>query len=74
MFLDDGPDYDALSYAWGNDNQVCKIAIDGIEHLITKNLHDALQALVSGDQLVRLLWVDALSINQADMKERSRQV
>ena len=79
--------YITLSYAWGptyldgshHDNQ---LICDGRVLRITTNLHSALQRIRkkmwSGP--LRLhgrvppLWVDAVCINQGDLKERSSQV
>lgn len=65
--------YRALSYVWGSTRRLCRITVNGQEHYITGNLLSALQRLRELDQHV-LLWVDALSINQQDFAERSKQV
>ncbi|KAL8419087.1 hypothetical protein RB594_002334 [Gaeumannomyces avenae] len=66
--------YEALSYVWG---QACdlpdKIMVDGVALNVTWNLYCALRSLRHNDQ-PRMLWVDAICINQADTSERSRQV
>jgi len=65
--------FEALSYAWGNPSKSHHIFIDGYCLPITKNLHSALLNLrhVSGE---RVLWVDAICINQGDVGERNHQV
>jgi hypothetical protein len=69
------PEYEALSYTWGSDSdaQPCLISIDGSEFRVTKNLYSALQVLRSTDG-DRVLWVDAVCINQNDNEEKSWQV
>ncbi len=74
--LDKGPhhDYEALSYVWGNavfPETLC-LGEKGT-HAITTNLSRCLVALRKPDS-VRVLWVDAVCINQQDVKEKSQQV
>ncbi|TVY12667.1 Heterokaryon incompatibility protein 6, OR allele [Lachnellula arida] len=66
--------YEALSYCWGNPAHTAKIAVDNAGELgVTDNLHAALRRLRFPDQ-VRVLWIDALCIDQSNLKERSAQV
>lgn len=67
------PPYEALSYCWGDDRPTTEIWIDGTALPIRPNLAAALHSLRLQDG-VRRLWIDAISINQSDIKERSRQV
>lgn len=71
--LDGHPPYEALSYAWGCKNQSCKIFIDDQDFHVTQNLKAALTRLRSKKE-DRLLWVDAICINQDDIPERNTQV
>jgi hypothetical protein len=65
--------YEALSYVWGSPEKLWPISIEGDDLTVTANLHVALSHL--RDRFVeRLLWVDAICINQTDLKERERQV
>ena len=66
-------EYEALSYAWGTAISPCKALIDGLEMPITESLDQGLRRLRFCDQR-RILWIDALCINQRDIQERSRQV
>jgi hypothetical protein len=66
-------DYAALSYTWGSESTPCDIIINGIETEVTINVYLALQDLRFQEK-DRLLWIDALSINQRDEKEKSHQV
>jgi hypothetical protein len=68
------PSYEALSYTWGsNTNPEC-IHVNGSGLLeVTRNLEEALQHLRSIDT-PRILWIDAICVNQGDLSERSEQV
>lgn len=65
--------YECLSYVWGDVKDKPLIEVDGAELAITKNLHGALQRL-RDPALDRVLWVDAVCINQDDIAERAQQV
>ena len=69
-------DYAALSYVWGDENATSRIVVNGQEIWVTRNLEVALRALNGRSDFEGgyKLWVDALCINQADLKERGRQV
>ena len=81
-----GASYEALSYTWtdpqitqnaltnGEDpNHQPAIILNGFEFLVSHNLYAALQHLRFEDRS-RLLWVDALCIDQSNLTERSFQV
>ncbi|KAL8665309.1 MAG: hypothetical protein Q9202_002360 [Teloschistes flavicans] len=71
--IDQCPPYNALSYAWGDQNKLQLIDLNGIRHAVTTDLHSALKHL--RPQLEdQLMWIDALCINQQDVKEREFQV
>ena len=99
--LDDDPQYETLSYAWGAPVLDHTVLVDGAALNVTKNLHNALQYLrrqqqpfsedgyeSSGNialktdvttsswdpEASRVLWADAICINQADVDERASQV
>ncbi|EUC49463.1 hypothetical protein COCMIDRAFT_63830, partial [Bipolaris oryzae ATCC 44560] len=65
--------YEALSYAWGSNELVECIKLDEKSFWITDNLHAALQNLRLRDRN-RILWIDAICINQEDKVEQSHQV
>ena len=68
------PTYEALSYCWGDPSDKIPIECNGSGGLaITKNLHSALLRLQLPNQL-RLIWADAICINQEDTEERGSQV
>ncbi|KAK3361634.1 heterokaryon incompatibility protein-domain-containing protein [Lasiosphaeria ovina] len=65
--------YEALSYTWGDPHQRRSISIDGRSSLVTANLHAALVSLRDG-LLERIVWVDAICINQDDNQEKGNQI
>ncbi|KAE9365013.1 HET-domain-containing protein [Stipitochalara longipes BDJ] len=65
--------YEALSYCWGDSNNKVDIICNERRLAVTANLYDALQALRDA-QKPRVLWVDAMCINQTDNAEKSHQV
>lgn len=71
--LDDNPTYEALSYVWGDPRVTKPIDLHGHPFPVTSNLFSALKHLRLRDT-ERVLWVDALCINQDDNRERSSQV
>jgi hypothetical protein len=71
--LDEKPDFEALSYTWGDPNDTIEISLHGSTHTITRNLDSAFRHLRYPDRS-RVLWVDALCINQEGSIERAQQV
>ncbi|KAK5168622.1 uncharacterized protein LTR77_005931 [Saxophila tyrrhenica] len=82
------PAYEALSYTWGPPylaeeddgaaltgytEEVRHISLCGIRQPVGSNLSDCLKRL-RFPRSTRVLWVDALCINQQDDEERSHQV
>jgi hypothetical protein len=66
-------EYSALSYTWGDSKERRTIWLDWRPIQITANLFTALQQLRHPEGY-RLLWIDAISINQEDTPERNYQV
>ncbi|KAI9646929.1 hypothetical protein NHQ30_004929 [Ciborinia camelliae] len=67
------PEYEALSYVWGDASIQRTIVFNEIPFPVTQNLSIALHHLRLPDR-PRRLWVDALCINQGDVQERNEQV
>lgn len=71
------PSYEAVSYAWGSklDNAVIIVCEGGVDYNveIPRSLHGLLKQL-RHDSNHRLIWADAICINQADDEEKSCQV
>ena len=71
--LIDNPEYEALSYVWGKSQGGDGILINGHRQTVTVNLKEALWCL-RPQYGTRRIWVDAVCINQQDLKERASQV
>lgn len=67
------PTYDAISYVWGDPGHRVTILCDGKPFSITFNLYWAL-VRIRHQFYPKVLWVDAICINQSDLQERSNQV
>jgi len=71
--------YEALSYVWGCEDNRQSIYIQSDDKsasrrlLVTANLHDALLSIRDA-HLERILWIDAICINQGDSDEKGHQV
>jgi hypothetical protein len=69
----------ALSYAWGSKKHPIKVFVSDSNNpvdstlAVTQNLAKALPYLRYKDR-PRMLWIDAICINQEDLVERSSQV
>jgi hypothetical protein len=71
--------FTALSYVWGPTSVTRRwMKIDGFMFHIRPNLFEALQAarslLEKKPEVSRLLWIDAICVNQEDIPERNAQV
>jgi hypothetical protein len=65
--------YDALSYAWGKSDETRLIFIDEHNLRVTPNLYEALFHL-RYRSIERTIWIDAVCINQEDIKEKGQQI
>jgi len=76
---ENGLSYEALSYVWGSEEDPSFAYIRGRKRLvsssltITRNLDEAMRHLRKADAS-RILWIDAVCINQEDLVERGFQV
>jgi ankyrin repeat protein len=71
--IEDGIDYEALSYTWGSAEKPYEIETDGKKFPVAKNLFQALEHLRLQHQ-DRILWIDAICIDQSNIDERGHQV
>ncbi|KAJ9638365.1 hypothetical protein H2199_007052 [Coniosporium tulheliwenetii] len=67
-----GPNYFALSYTWGKENNCRPIKIDDAKFYVTPTLECVLRQIQA--RKVPTLWVDAICINQSDDAEKTVQV
>jgi hypothetical protein len=65
--------YEALSYVWGSPDEKLPIFIHEHRFDITVNLRTALSRL-RNHSLERILWVDAICIDQENFMEKTHQV
>ena len=66
-------EYEAVSYCWGRKGIERDIEVNGERLQIWASLYQCLLRLRSPIS-ERLLWIDALSISQRDLSEKSQQV
>jgi hypothetical protein len=71
--LDDNPDYETLSYVWGDSRHTKSITVGGEIFNATDNLFDFLGCLRQ-PTAVRFLWADAICIDQINDDEKGRQI
>jgi hypothetical protein len=62
--------FDALSYNWGDSDASCTINCEGHPMWVTRNLFSCLPSLLRCSQN-RPIWIDAISTNQMDLRERT---
>ncbi len=65
--------YEALSYVWGDPRETLPIYVDEEQFLVTANLHAALLRL-RDHSFKRIIWVDAICIDQKNLEEQGQQV
>lgn len=71
--LDDCPDYEALSYVWGDPDVTLPIFVGKKRYDVTINLECTMRYIRLPDR-DRIMWIDALCINQRDLLEKNHQV
>ncbi|EWG54465.1 hypothetical protein FVEG_17326 [Fusarium verticillioides 7600] len=77
--IDSAPNYEALSYTWGDPSnlETITMATQGFEirqqFSVTSNCFSALKRLRYKDR-TRVLWIDALAIDQSNIYESYHQV
>jgi hypothetical protein len=70
--VDELPPYETLSYVWGEGVKPYQIRVNGRALGITSNLFEALLHLRASEP--RIMWVDAICIDQTNTSERNHQV
>jgi hypothetical protein len=71
------PKFEALSYMWGTESADEPITLNDVPLEVGRNLLDALRFLrrqVACGKAHQPFWIDAISINQSNVKERNRQL
>jgi hypothetical protein len=69
----EAPSYEALSYIWGGPTNTVEIICGQGRLSITVNLRDAIRRFRYKNKC-RVLWVDAICIDQRNIEERGKQV
>ncbi len=69
----DLPEYEAVSYTWGDGGKDSRVTCDSFPLHVTQSLSDVLRRF-RYEEKNRVLWVDGICINQDDVEERGRQV
>lgn len=72
--MNDQPNYQALSYVWGDATKTIPLRVGDSMLSITTNLKQALLHVSRLPNRCDWLWVDAICINQKDNDEKSSQV
>ena len=70
---DSAPGYEAISYAWDNEQPSTPIICNEKKLLITPSLYLVLHTFYSSNQ-PHPVWADAICINQFNDEEKARQV
>jgi hypothetical protein len=70
------PEYDALSYTWGDDTSITSVMCNGVSLEIRTNLSRALPFIRGSrpEPKTRPLWIDAICLNQSDTQEKEIHV
>jgi hypothetical protein len=67
------PEFEALSYVWGDPLITRPIKLNGQPYQVTENLEAALRRLRHDDR-VRIMWIDAICIDQQNPREQEHQI
>lgn len=70
---EESPAYIALSYAWGTKDRHDDILLNGVLVPVGRSLWSFLHQMRLQHQYITI-WIDALSINQANVHEQNHQV
>ncbi|TKA72089.1 hypothetical protein B0A55_08673 [Friedmanniomyces simplex] len=72
--LDEPPEYDALSYCWGAQQHMEPVTVDAKDDFrLSRHLYAAMLRLRRPDR-ERVIWIDIICVNQANISERNRSV
>ncbi|KAF2035162.1 HET-domain-containing protein, partial [Setomelanomma holmii] len=67
------PAYSAISYCWGDPEDIKDLWCNGVRVAITTSLWDVLHR-IRHSTLSQMIWADAVCINQNNNLERNQQV
>lgn len=73
--LETAPPYDAISYTWGDPTLTVPVTINGVEISVRTNCEYVMQQwFTTKMNESKHIWVDAICIDQSNLKERGHQV
>ncbi|KAI7156158.1 hypothetical protein KC349_g6474 [Hortaea werneckii] len=67
------PKYETISYTWGRSQERKTIVVDDLSLEVPVSAERAIRRMRHPDQS-RVVWIDAICINQDDINEKNRQV
>jgi hypothetical protein len=67
-------EFEAVSYAWGQDPAVSIISCNDKELHVTPNVEAILRVLSAQGKSVGVFWIDSICINQSNVDEKNIQV
>ena len=70
--LEEAPEYSAVSYTWGSTKDPMKVVVNGCLISVRRNLWQFLRR-AKETQDRKVIWIDALCIDQNNVKERDSQ-
>ncbi|CAH0058500.1 unnamed protein product [Clonostachys solani] len=71
--LRDNPEFEAISYTWGDEHPSVQIVLNDTTFKVRENAAAALRRL-RRRKGTRRVWIDAICINQEEVPERDRQI
>lgn len=71
--LADEPQYETISYVWGNENDRSDISLDSHDTSVPASAARAIRRVRFQDR-IRVIWIDAVCIDQSNADERGHQV
>jgi Heterokaryon incompatibility protein (HET) len=72
--LNSSIEYEALSYTWDDQKPTRDITCNEKSLCVTESVFQAIRQLRSRKARKRILWIDAICINQKDQAEKTSQV
>jgi hypothetical protein len=73
--LDTAPPYDAISYTWGDPTLTVPVTINDTKLSVRQNCEYVMQQwFTTKTSVTKYIWVDAICIDQSNLKERGHQV
>lgn len=72
--IDVAPSYTAISYSWGIPKLDQVVICDDNSLAVTSNVYALFSQLIQKDEINKMIWVDAVCIDQSNLTEREQQV